>query len=89
MKRREFLRHSAAATGALTFLPFTRIVAAKLQKKFANDIVTLGKTGIKVSRLAMGTGTHGVNRRSNQTQKLGLRGLADLLQRIPAASIKN
>jgi len=38
----------------------------------------LGQTGIKTSRLAMGTGTIGFDHHSNQTA-LGLRGLSDLL----------
>lgn len=78
MKRREFLKYSAAAAGA-AFFPFRLPLKAETVKKYANDIVTLGKTGIKASRLAMGTGTHGVNRRSNQTRKLGIEGVADLL----------
>jgi 1-deoxyxylulose-5-phosphate synthase len=49
------------------------------KKKYANDVIELGNTGIKVSRLAMGTGTHGVNRSSNQTRKLGVEGLGQLL----------
>ncbi len=78
MKRREFLKYSAAAAGA-TMLPLSSLLATEAKKKYANDIVTLGNTGIKASRLAMGTGTHGVNRRSNQTRKLGIQGVADLL----------
>jgi len=78
MKRREFLKYTAATTGAVMLpLGFSR---AESPKKYANDIMTLGNTGIKASRLAMGTGTHGVNRRSNQTRKLGIQGVADLLE---------
>jgi len=82
MKRREFVRHTTIAATAISFIPFTgtRLFEFTGEKKFANDVVTLGKTGIKVSRLAMGTGTHGVNRRSNQTEKLGIKGVAELLQ---------
>lgn len=79
MKRREFFKYTAATAGALTLTPYVDIFADKIKKKYANDIVILGKTGIKVSRLAMGTGTHGVNRHSNQTDKLGIKGVADLL----------
>jgi aryl-alcohol dehydrogenase-like predicted oxidoreductase len=43
------------------------------------DIVEFGKTGLMVSRLAFGTGTHGWAGRSQQTD-LGLDGLADLLR---------
>jgi aryl-alcohol dehydrogenase-like predicted oxidoreductase len=50
-----------------------------LPRKFsAGDVVTLGKTGIQTSRLAMGTGTVGVGHHSHQTA-LGLKGLSDLL----------
>ncbi|MCK5369030.1 MAG: aldo/keto reductase, partial [Cyclobacteriaceae bacterium] len=42
--------------------------------------VTLGNTGIELTRLAMGTGTHGVNKQSNQTRKLGVKGLGELLR---------
>ena len=80
MKRREFFKYSAATAGALSLAPLADIFANQNKKKYANDIVALGKTGIKVSRLAMGTGTHGVNRHSNQTDKLGVKGVADLLQ---------
>jgi predicted aldo/keto reductase-like oxidoreductase len=40
--------------------------------------VRLGNTGISVSRLSFGTGTHGWSGRSDQTD-LGLEGLSDLL----------
>src|SRR5437867_8511254 len=40
--------------------------------------VTLGESGIRVSRLCIGTGTNGWGGKSNQTG-LGLDGLADLL----------
>jgi len=79
VKRREFFKYTAATAGALTLTPLEDIFSHQNKRKYANDIVTLGKTGIKVSRLAMGTGTHGVNRRSNQTEQLGIKGVADLL----------
>ncbi len=47
-------------------------------KLAAFDTVTLGKTGISTSRLAMGTGTIGTGHHSNQTA-LGLDGLSRLL----------
>ncbi|MGD1044579.1 MAG: aldo/keto reductase [Bacteroidota bacterium] len=79
MRRREFFKYTAATAGAFAFLPVEKIFAAGAEKKFAYDIVTLGKTGIKVSRLAMGTGTQGFDHRSHQTRKLGIKGVADLL----------
>jgi 1-deoxyxylulose-5-phosphate synthase len=48
-------------------------------KKRASDVVTLGATGITVSRLALGTGTHGFGRNSDQT-RLGARGLVAVLR---------
>jgi aryl-alcohol dehydrogenase-like predicted oxidoreductase len=47
-------------------------------KVSAADTVTLGKTGIKTSRLAMGTGTVGSGHHSHQTA-LGVKGLSELL----------
>lgn len=41
--------------------------------------VLLGKTGIEVSQLCIGTGTRGWSGESDQTRKLGIKGLADLL----------
>ena len=43
------------------------------------ETVDFGKTGLRVSRLSFGTGTHGWGHRSEQTA-LGLDGLASLLQ---------
>jgi len=55
------------------------LTATVLPTKFtAADTVTLGSTGIKTSRLAMGTGTVGSGHHSHQTA-LGIKGLSDLL----------
>jgi aryl-alcohol dehydrogenase-like predicted oxidoreductase len=82
MHRREFLVRSTSALGA-AWLSSKTILAAiantTLSNKFsASDIVTLGHTGIKTSRLAMGTGTVGSGHHSHQTA-LGIKGLSDLL----------
>jgi aryl-alcohol dehydrogenase-like predicted oxidoreductase len=80
MKRREFLHCAAGAA----FLPSNLLARhalhlPPLSRKFAaSDTVTLGKTGIQTSRLAMGTGTVGVGHHSHQTA-LGIKGLSDLL----------
>ena len=42
------------------------------------EIVALGRTGLNVSRLSIGTGSNGWNGRSNQTD-LGYEALRDLL----------
>ena len=83
MKRREFLHRTACAAGAAWIHPAafaTRpSVLPALSRKFsAADTVTLGKTGIQTSRLAMGTGTVGSGHHSHQTA-LGVKGLSDLL----------
>ena len=83
MKRREFLHRTACATGAawLHSSAFVRhaLAAPALSRKFsASDTITLGKTGIQTSRLAMGTGTVGSGHHSHQTA-LGIRGLSELL----------
>jgi len=44
----------------------------------SSELVTLGKTGIKVPRIAMGTGFHGFGGNSNQT-RLGLKAFKELL----------
>ena len=82
MRRREFLIHSASAAGAVwlsTKSIFKAIADQTLPQKFsAADTVTLGGTGIKTSRLAMGTGTVGSGHHSHQTA-LGVKGLSGLL----------
>ena len=91
MRRREFLVGSATAAGAtwMTIHGFTRwrvganweaLRNLDLPQKFqASDTVALGNTGIKTSRLAMGTGTVGSGHHSHQTA-LGIQGLSDLLR---------
>lgn len=79
MHRREFIKSSLLAGGVAALNPFPHTLYASETKKYATDIIELGNTGIKVSRLAMGTGTHGVNKSSNQTRKLGVKGLGELL----------
>ncbi len=82
MYRREFLIRSATGIGAAWLSSKTildAIATQPLPAKFtAADTVTLGSTGIKTSRLAMGTGTVGSGHHSHQTA-LGVKGLSDLL----------
>ncbi len=82
MRRREFLVRTATAAGAVWLSSksiFKSLAEQTLNQKFsASDTVTLGGTGIKTSRLAMGTGTVGTGHHSHQTA-LGIKGLSDLL----------
>jgi aryl-alcohol dehydrogenase-like predicted oxidoreductase len=86
MKRREFITTTAAGVGAAWLgtkwfgSQTNRVLAMPpLTQKFtAADTVVLGSTGIRTSRLAMGTGTVGVGHHSHQTA-LGVKGLSDLL----------
>ncbi len=74
MQRREFLRHGAAtlgvaSLGASALNQVTLAQAQPLTRKYnAHDEVVLGNTGIRTSRLAMGTGTIGGGKHSNQTR---------------------
>ncbi len=80
MLRRDFLRHTASYLGA-AWVTQRMARAASLsgelppwatdplpQRFHAQDEVVLGNTGIRTSRLAMGTGTIGGGGRSNQTR---------------------
>jgi aryl-alcohol dehydrogenase-like predicted oxidoreductase len=73
MNRREFLTGAAAGLSAAYLKPAafgatTLDIPALTQKYKATDTVVLGKTGIRTSRLAMGTGTIGSGGSSNQTR---------------------
>ena len=83
MLRRDFLRRSARTLGA-AFLATNAVARGALidpdplpQKFRAQDEVVLGHTGIRTSRLAMGTGTIGFGGGSNQT-RLGTSPLTNL-----------
>src|SRR5579871_88883 len=56
--RRDFLKQTLAAGILAASAPLV-VPAAKAIKRSATDWVTLGNSGIKVTRLAFGTGTHG------------------------------
>jgi aryl-alcohol dehydrogenase-like predicted oxidoreductase len=81
MKRRQFIRRSVVAGAGLAALgAFPHHLYAREQALHPYDRVKLGNTGIEMSRMAMGTGTSGWRGSSNQTRKLGIKGLADLLR---------
>ncbi|MDH6312185.1 aryl-alcohol dehydrogenase-like predicted oxidoreductase [Parabacteroides sp. PFB2-10] len=73
MNRRKFLK--TGVTGIAGFSIANSSIAAMSGCTFTRDItvdkVKLGKSGLTVSRIAMGTGTVGWNKQSNQT-RLGM-----------------
>jgi 1-deoxyxylulose-5-phosphate synthase len=82
--RRQFVK-GALGTAAVSWWALHRQdlalagLASPAAAKAASDRVMLGKTGIKLSRLAMGGGTNGVKKTSVQG-RLGVYGFADLLE---------
>ncbi len=80
MNRRSFLSATGAIAGSVALHSFPYRLFAGATKKYASDKVKLGPMGVELSRLAMGSGTNGVGGSSNQTRKLGVRGVADLFR---------
>lgn len=78
MKRRDFLARGAAAAAALQTFPHH--LFAQAARKEASDRIHLGPRKVNCSRLAIGTGTNGSNGSSDQTRKMGVAGLADMLK---------
>jgi aryl-alcohol dehydrogenase-like predicted oxidoreductase len=78
MDRRKFLTTVAGAAAAAAF---PHHLFASDKPKLASDRIKLGPKQVELSRLAMGTGTNGSGGGSNQTRKLGVQGLAELLGR--------
>src|ERR1700756_1596647 len=72
MLRRDFLRRSASGLAATWVASRARAaslaIPASSGKYRAHDDVVLGRTGIRTTRLAMGTGTIGGGGESNQTR---------------------
>ncbi len=76
LSRRDFLKKSAGAAAIVTALPGLARADAVKPKKTATDLVLLGQSKIKVSRLGMGTGSH-----SGRVQReLGQRGFNNLVR---------
>ena len=75
--RRDFLR--TGLTGAAVVSGGLSLLQAESNLPVKVDMVDLGKTGLKVSRLAMGMGTNGWNHESNQT-RIGLEKFKQMVQ---------
>ena len=68
MKRREFLARSIAGMGGVLLGSGCMDAAQQKPAKYdPYELVPLGKTGIKVSRVGLGTGMRGGGRQSNHT----------------------
>jgi predicted aldo/keto reductase-like oxidoreductase len=75
MDRRVFLK-----SGAVSLSAFPHHLFAAPAKKNATDVIELGPRKVRVSRLAMGSGTNGMGGSSNQTKKLGVDGFSSMLK---------
>jgi aryl-alcohol dehydrogenase-like predicted oxidoreductase len=82
LNRREFIAH-ATATAALTAGAATTMAGTVRSKnalpKSPTDKVALGKSGIQVSLVGMGTGSVGSGQASNQT-RLGVKGFTKVVR---------
>lgn len=72
INRREFIQTGAAGLAGITALS-----GYGFNPSASLDEVALGNSGLKVSRVALGTGSHGWKHASNQT-RLGTNGFVDL-----------
>ncbi len=69
LNRRQFVARTLGGAGALALgAALVKADDAQPQKKRATDLVPLGKTGLKVSRFGLGSGTNGWEHESNQTR---------------------
>ena len=76
LSRRHFIKTGISGAAATSL----GMLSSKLQASSSKiDKVKLGNTGVELSRLALGTGTHGWKFRSDQT-KLGTKGFVELPQ---------
>jgi predicted aldo/keto reductase-like oxidoreductase len=81
LNRRDFLARTTATTTALAAAASaTTAMAARANlPKGPTDKVTLGKSGVQVSLVGIGTGSHGSGQASNQT-RLGVKGFTQLVR---------
>lgn len=80
IKRREFLAKTLSGMGGMFLASGCKTPPKNLLNTHdPTEIVTLGQTGIKLSRVGLGTGMRGGNRQSNQT-RLGKEKLYALLR---------
>ncbi len=78
LNRRDFLAQATVAATALA-TSSTALAARTNLPKSPTEKVALGKTGIQVSLVGMGTGSIGTNQASNQT-RLGIKGFREVVR---------
>jgi predicted aldo/keto reductase-like oxidoreductase len=59
ISRRGFIKKSALFAGAAAVAPWSSAFQGAAKKIAASDLVSLGKTGLRISRLGFGTGSNG------------------------------
>jgi aryl-alcohol dehydrogenase-like predicted oxidoreductase len=80
IKRRDFIKHSTLAAGAMFLAPRLRAATESKPGRFdPYENVPLGKSQLKIGRVCMGTGVNGGNRASNHT-RMGKEKLEALIQ---------
>ena len=79
LNRRDFLQATVATTALAAASTTVSATARASLPKSPTDLVTLGKTGIQVSLVGMGTGSHGSGQASNQT-RLGIKEFTRLVR---------
>jgi aryl-alcohol dehydrogenase-like predicted oxidoreductase len=84
LNRRDFLAQASAASAALAAASVVGTAPARASApaslpKSPTEKVTLGKTGIQVSLVGMGTGSHGSGQASDQT-RLGIPGFTKVVR---------
>jgi aryl-alcohol dehydrogenase-like predicted oxidoreductase len=84
LNRRDFMAHTTAAAATVALAAGTTATAATGRVRNAlpkgpGDKVTLGKTGVQVSLVGMGTGSIGSGQASNQT-RLGIKGFGRVVR---------
>lgn len=78
MNRRKFIKTGLTGLAGISVLqPVGAAINLNLPLSMSVDRVKLGESGLTVSRIAMGTGTKGYSKASNQT-RLGMDGFAKL-----------
>ncbi len=79
VSRRQFMGAALGAAGALGLAARSGLGAEAMPSRGATQIVTLGRTGIRASRLAQGTGWNGSGRSSAHT-RLGEKAFNELIR---------